>query len=290
MTKNYTFSIALVFVLCFSTLVHAQKKEKIKGNRNVITKNYKLNPFTTIDLKEDLEIVLVKGTHPNIEITADENLHDVLLYSVDNDALSITTTKNIKSKKELKVFITITDTLQSLTVKDDAEVSSLTTLTLPFLDITANNNSRLDLKLEVDSLQIHSFGKSKGDYQIKGKSVFLDINESSKLEGNIYVDSLSTMMQYGSVKLAGQTKNHVIKVLEKGKFLAPELETKTVHITASEQAKIAINATESATIDASGSSEVYIYNAPTTITILRFADEATLYKKDIEKKGFLGIF
>lgn len=290
MIKKYTFRIVVIVALCFSTFAHAQKKEKIKGDRNVVTKNNEVVSFSGLDLKEDLEVILVKGTHPNIEITADENLHDVIIYTIDNDILTLTTTKNIKSKKELKIFITVTDSLNNLKVRNDAKVNSLTTLNLQQLKITAKDDARLDLKLDVDSLQIHSFGKAKADYQIKGKSLFLDINESSKLEGNVYVDSLSTMMQYGNVKLSGESKDHIIKVSEKGKFLAPELETKTVHITASEQAKIAINATEKVTLDASGTSEVYLYNVPTTIEILRFDNETTLYKKDIDKKGFLGIF
>ena len=51
-----------------------------------------------------------------IEIEADENLHDLILFDVSGNTLSLKTYHKITSKKKLSIRITITDIFNKITI------------------------------------------------------------------------------------------------------------------------------------------------------------------------------
>jgi len=75
--------IVLIAILTFSfSNVNAQRKDKIKGNKIVTTEETSVEDFTRILIGEDFKVTIVKRDNPFVEITTDENLHEVIEASV----------------------------------------------------------------------------------------------------------------------------------------------------------------------------------------------------------------
>ncbi len=282
--KHY---ILTAFLLLVTISTFAQKKEKIKGNREVTTVIHELDPFTSLDVKEALEITLINGTSSQVEISTDENLHEVFSIEVVDGTLSISTTKEIRSSKKLEIFVTISDSLQRIHVEGKAELKSLTTLNIYKAEINIMGDAEVDLKIKSDSLAINSFGNAEQQYQINTNELILTAFENSSMKANITATKVTSRVEFAEVRLEGKTDSLFLEVKEKGEFIAPKFTAKEISVTATEQAKVVVNATESITIDAHDNSEISLLGNPTSINMLKFEEEAVLRKIDENKKGFL---
>lgn len=281
-----TYIITTIFLLTIF-VSFAQKKEKIKGNRNVTTVIYELDPFTSLEVKEDLDIVLINGTTPQVEVNADENLHEVFNIDVVNGTLRISTSKQIRSRKKLEIFVTVSEDLQRIHVESDAELKSMTTLNINKTEINAMGNAELDLKIKSDSLAINNYGKAEGRYEIDTRELILTAFENSKIKANVNATKVTSQIEFGNVKVEGQTDTLYLEVKEKGEFIAPLFKTKEISVSTTEQAKVALNVSEKIQIDAHDNSEIELLGSPKTITILKFEEEAILRKVDENRRGFL---
>ena len=93
----YTF----VFFIGITTISHAQKAEKIKGNRDVTTKQTYIDNFNVLVIKIDFEVKIAHDCKASVEVEADDNLHDTIDINVSEGVLSISTSRRIASKKKL---------------------------------------------------------------------------------------------------------------------------------------------------------------------------------------------
>ncbi|NQY07867.1 MAG: DUF2807 domain-containing protein, partial [Flavobacteriaceae bacterium] len=75
--------LVLVVLILLSSNVFSQKKEKIKGSRFVTVKQHDLAAYSAIDIGEEFKVCFIKGDAPAIEIEADDNLHDVIDFSIN---------------------------------------------------------------------------------------------------------------------------------------------------------------------------------------------------------------
>jgi hypothetical protein len=282
--KHYIFTAFLLFIT-ISTF--AQKKERIKGNREVTTVIYELDPFTTLVVTEDLEIILINGNTPQVEISTDENLHEVFAIEVVDGTLSISTTKEIRSSKKLAIFVTVSDSLERIHVEGKAELKSLTTLNMKKVEINVMGDAEVDLKIKSDSLAINGYGKSDQRYEIHTNELILTAFEESNIKAKINATKVTSQVEFAEIILEGQTDILYLEVKEKGEFIAPLFTAKEISVTATEQAKVIVNATEKVTIDAHDNSEIDLLGNPASIIMYKFEEEAILRKIDASKKGFL---
>ena len=139
-------NVRLLIVLLITANVavsFAQKKEKIKGNRNVKFVQTAIENYNTLEVGEDLEIAIVQGQAPMVEVEADENLHEVIQFTASGGRLIVNTSKRITSKKALKIRVYHTGTLTKIIARDNATLSSLGDISLESLDIEAANSVEL---------------------------------------------------------------------------------------------------------------------------------------------------
>lgn len=90
--KKITF---LLLIILSTSIVQGQKKEKIKGSKIVTLSIKKLENFQNIDIEDNLEIYLVKADSASLEIEADDNLHDIINYTVIGNTLRINALKDV---------------------------------------------------------------------------------------------------------------------------------------------------------------------------------------------------
>lgn len=282
--KKYILTALCLFVT-LSTF--AQKKEKIKGNREVTTVIYEIDPFTTLEVKEELEIVLLNGETPKVEVIADENLHEIFNIDVVDGTLSISTSKQIRSSKKLEIYVTISKSIERIHAENEAELKSATTLNIDKAEINVMGKAEVDLRIMSDSLAINGFGKTKQRYEITSRELIVTAFEDAEIQANVNATKVTSQVEYGNVQLKGQTDVLYLEVKEKGEFIAHEFTAKKIHVTATEQAKVVLNCSENITIDAHDRSEIDLLGSPKSIIMYKFEEEAVLRKISEANKSFL---
>ena len=271
--------LALLFVLV-PLLVLSQRRPKIKGNRVVTEVNESLPTFNAIELTDDLEIHLKKSFGEGYQITADDNLIDVLKFEVLDGTLMISSYYDIVSKKKLEITVNFVAlnaiTLRAGKVFGDDQISTETLYLNTFgnadmdidasaflVNLNAEDNSKVNLKLDVDTLQVVQRHRSKAYiYSVSGTNI---------------VDLLDN----GDLTLEGTTEEMRVKILANTRLKAQKLESQNVVLHIDENAVARIQAFKNFELNAAGNTKTYLYGNP-KISILDFMDTTQLIKKQLE--------
>ena len=271
--------LALLFVLV-PLLVLSQRRPKIKGNRVVTEVNESLPTFNAIELTDDLEIHLKKSFGEGYQITADDNLIDVLKFEVLDGTLMISSYYDIVSKKKLEITVNFVAlnaiTLRAGKVFGDDQISTETLYLNTFgnadmdidasaflVNLNAEDNSKVNLKLDVDTLQVVQRHRSKSYiYSVSGTNI---------------VDLLDN----GDLTLEGTTEEMRVKILANTRLKAQKLESQNVVLHIDENAVARIQAFKNFELNAAGNTKTYLYGNP-KISILDFMDTTQLIKKQLE--------
>ena len=89
----------LLTLLLITTLSYSQKKEKVKGSKIVTTEIKKIEPFEAIEVLDNIEVFIVKGTECGLEIEADDNLHDAIDIVLNGSTLKLKKLIDFKNTK-----------------------------------------------------------------------------------------------------------------------------------------------------------------------------------------------
>lgn len=270
--------VLILCLLVFPILLVSQRRPKIKGNRSVTEVSEQLPPFNAIELVDDLDIELKKSFGEGYEITADDNLVDVLKFEVLDSTLVISSFYDIISKKKLEVAINVKE-LKAITVKAGR--------------IFGNE------MIESDELYINTFGNAKLDIDASGYLANVNAEDNSSIDLNLDVDSLNISMQHktdaiiyalsgskkvelannASLTLEGTTESLQVSMGANAKLRADKLEAAEVDLSNSETGFARINAYRTFNLKSSGSSKTHLYGNP-KITIEEFLDTSQLIKKE----------
>lgn len=267
-------------LLCIITMTaHAQNKEKIKGNRNVKLVQTPIELFGSIDIGEDMEVSLVQGENPMIEVEADENLHEVIHFLSFNGLLTVQTSKQITSSKTLKIRIYHTGELVSIVAREDAVIRSLSDLNLKKLTLSATNSAKLYLTLQADEFKFTGSEKSKAELTLKAKNATFVVNEDARIKatGNIG-DCKIDMYQKSEAKISGSANYLSLRLDNSASYSGEAFIANQCNLVAESKVDCYVNAANNITIEASDDVEVYLYNTP-KINLNKFAGNAILYKK-----------
>ena len=274
--------LAIVFVIILPVLAFSQRKPKIKGNRSVTEVSETLPPFNAIELKDDLEIGLRKSFGEGYRIVADDNLVDVLKFEVVDGTLIISSYYDIVSKKKLEIIVEFVE-LNAITLQTgkligmdtiSAETFYANTFGNSDLDVaidafvvslTAEDNSRTAMKLDVDSLNIIQRHRSNAEiYSVSG---------TNQIE----------LYDNGDLTLEGTTEEMSATLMGNTKMKAQKQQAATVKLMADENSMVRVQATKMLQLSAMGDSKIYLYGNP-QITINAFMDTPQLIKKELNSQ------
>ena len=269
----------LILLLLLPTLsVRAQ--EKIKGDRNVTIVETEVNSFKKIALYEKFDIVLIEGTQASVEIETDENLHDVIEFSVIDSVLSFKTNAKIVSSKKMEIKVRYTKDLQEIELKDDAEISALTSLDIDNFFLKTYDNSRAYLNIKSSDFKFIGNGKSKSRLNIESSMTNLELNDNTHLEALLVTDStkVSSYMRSKAV-VEGSSKNLELNAISSSEFMGKNFTVNTCQLTIEDSCDATLNVTDQISINATGNSDVFLYGTG-KITMEKFTDSASLQKKE----------
>lgn len=267
-------------LLIITSSTFSQKKEKIKGNKNVTIKTTKVSSFNRLVIGEKFEIELIKGNEASIFIETDENLHEVINFTVSDSTLNFNSLKRITGKKKLVIKVTYTPTLKYIETLDNAEISSSTILDVNELTLKNTGNSKSYLNINTKKFKYINSESAKAELNINTKIATLELDENSTTEALINAETLQIdLFERAKASIEGQVTNMQLTADNSSDFKGKNLTTTNCEVICKLNADAYIQSLENLTIDASGNSEIYIYGNP-KIVINTFSDTSKLFKKE----------
>ena len=150
---------------------------RVEGNRNVVTKDRKINDdFTRVKVSSGIDLFIKQGNKNELTVEADENLHDIIITEVRGDMLRIYTEKSIWRAKARKVYLTVTD-LEELKATSGSDVVSQGVLKVK--DIEVSTSSGADMRIELNADMVTSSSSSGADLRLSGRANIHNTKASS---------------------------------------------------------------------------------------------------------------
>ena len=269
---------AIIFLLLLSVgFLHAQRKPKIKGNRNVVEVLEALPAFHTIELKDDLEIHIDNASSESYSIVGDDNLIDVLRFRVVDSTLIISSFYKITGKKQLDITINYVG-LNTIYLRDGSLIGNQRVVT-DELRVNASGVAKVDLAVDSPVVAISLEENSRANFNIQGDSLDLALKDKSSLElyGTTTVQHLQ-MSGNAVATLEGTSDTLRLDVSESGNLKAQKLEAADIRLETKETAVARVYCYRDFELLASGASRTYLYGNP-GIVITAFEDSAELHKE-----------
>jgi len=155
----------------------------VKGDRNVVTKNRKLNDdFTAIKVSTGLDVYITQGEKNEVVVEADENLHDIIMTEMENGVLRIYSEKGIWGEKASKVHVTIKN-LQELDATSGSQVNSTNEIIATNFTISVTSGAEVDIK--INATNVETSATSGSELQLFGKT----INHTSSATSGASIDA-----------------------------------------------------------------------------------------------------
>lgn len=277
--------VLAALALC-TVAVHAQRKPKIKGNKEVITVREDLPPFTGIELTDDLDIFLEKASSPGYTIIADDNLIDIFKFDVRDSLLTISSFYRVTSKRKLEITVHYNE-LNSLVIRE-GKVSMQDVIDAPVINVETYANSRLDLRANADVIDIAMQGTSKGDFNLEADSLHIMLKERSDLKVYSVSDAMDVnMAKNAGARMDGSTERLTLKMIGNTNLKAQDLKAAVVKAEMEETPTARIHAFRDLELIARGSSKLFLYGDP-HIELIEFLDSSELLKRPEQSRSFLG--
>jgi hypothetical protein len=274
-----------IITLLFSTsILLAQKAEKIKGSKVVTTSQKEIKSFNAIEIGDNLEINLEKGDKNEIKIEADDNLHDIINLEVQDDILMISTSKEAQGFKKLSVKITYTNDLNLVTTKDESVVNAIQEIILDNITFKTFDKSKLFLNVNSKNFILQSNDKSKIELNLKGENSFIELSKNATLKALINsADLKCDLYQKANAVIEGDATNANLRLDNSAELNARNFNIKNGNLAIEGNANCSILAENSIAISATDRAEIALFGTP-KIEINKLEGEAKLLKKLSSKK------
>ena len=277
MTKKISFLLTL---LLFTSLVVAQKKEKIKGSKIVTVSVKEIPVFENIEINDNFEVFLVKSEKPSFEIEADDNLHDIISYEVKAGTLKVTSLREVTGEKKFAIRINYTSELKLITAKNESSIHALADLELDNITIKNYDNSRAFLNVKANYFALILNDKAEAEINIKADNTSIELSKNADLKALLTSKEFKLdMYQKSQATIEGNVNNAKIRLDNDIVLTAKKLVIADLELTIENYAKCYINVTDELALIASGKSEIELLGN-SKIEISKFTNNATLYKKD----------
>ncbi len=270
----------LVFLVICPLAIQAQKKEKVKGDKEVITTSGEIiGEFDKLEVSDNLYVEIQSAGRNSYVLTTDQNLAEEVEVEVRDGTLKIYTRSKVTKSKKLHLFLNITD-LNTIYINDDAVVKTSSRYSLDKIDIHLNDAAEMDLDLDIrGQASIMMKDNSKGKLKLKANNVVINMANRPDLKADLQCDDLQVVLKKNAgVKLDGKASNVVFDLEGSSNLNAKKLKTQTAILNSKNNSDIYVDASKSIEINAEGKSKIYVYGNP-DIQIKGFTDKSRIIKK-----------
>lgn len=271
---------AFFMVLVSTAYLSAQTDERIKGDRNVTIKQTYIDPFNKIVVGEDFSVEIIYNSVASVEIEADSNLHEYILFEVVSGTLTFSTIKKISSSKRMNIKVNYTDGLDNIEVLENGEIRSLTSLELKNATLNTTGSSRAYLNIKTNEFKYTASDKARAKLNVNATNSVIVLSDNVRIEALLNSKSAKIdLYQRANAKLEGTIETTQLRVDNSSSFNGKEFLTKTCNLIADLSSSATIRVDDSIIIEATGNSEVYLYNEP-KITLTKFSGSSKLQMRE----------
>lgn len=277
MKKNSLILLAMLFTI----VAFAQKREKIKGSKKVTVAGKEIQVFEKMEVEDNIEVYLTKGTSQGLEIEADDNLHDILKTEISGNTLRIYTSKQVTSAKKLVVNVTYTDTLNYITAKHEALLYAVKELELDSVTVKNLDYTKSFLNVKSNNFKLLMNDKSKAEINVKAKTTTIELSKNADLKALVASPAVKLdMYQKTTATVEGDAEMAQLRVDNNAVFTGKKFSVKNMDLDAESYSKCSILITDTLNLSASGKTEIALYGSPVTVTMKKFANSAVIVKKE----------
>lgn len=274
--KQYT---AILLLFLSTTIVLAQKKDKIKGSKTVTVEQKEIGNFEALEVEDNFEVHLERGEKTELKIEADDNLQDIISFDLRDKTLRIYTTKEAVNYKKLIARVTYTKDLNLVTVKNKSTINAIQEIQVDNLTFKAYDNSQLYLNVNAKNFIVQADDKSKTELNLKSENAIVELSKNTSFKALIAtIDLKVDMYQKSDATIEGDANNAIIRLDNNATLKGNKLTIKNADVTTEGYSNCSLNTTTSVIIDAANKSEIQLLGTP-KIEIRKFTDEAKLIKK-----------
>ena len=271
----------LLFALLFTTITFAQKREKIKGSKKVTIEQKEIQPFETLNIEDNIEVYLIKGTTQSLEVEADDNLQDILKTELNGSVLRLYTSKEVSGAKKLVVRVTYTGNLNTITAKHEVLLYAVSELELDSVTVKNTDFSKSFLNVKSGNFSLIMNDKSKAEVNIKADKTTLELSKTANLKALVAsADVKIDLYQKSVAVIEGDAAMVRLRVDNYAEFTGKKFTAKNMDLVAESYSKCAIMVADTLNLSASGKTEVGLYGAPAIVTMKKFANSAIIFKKE----------
>ena len=275
------FKLCVALMLLTFCTVFAQK-EKVKGNKIVMTEQKLIESFNAIEVYDNFQVTIVEDTDNMIKIEADSNVQEFIEYEIVDNVLKISSSKDLRRTKALNITIMYSSELTDLKFYNEAQVRSNGPIVTSDLTIETYDDAEVFLSIESGKLKGVANGKSILELHSGVREAFYQVNENANLKGIITSDTLTVdLYQKGEAKLEGEAKSLLIRADSETNYYGENLNSTTTKVVTEGKSECYVVSTGNITIEAIDESEIYLLGEP-KIELNVFLNEASLYKKNLD--------
>ena len=269
--------LLLFFMLLVGCMVYSQRKPKIKGNRNVIEVRVALAPFNAVQLDDDLDINLQAGTTGEYIIEADDNLIDILKFEVENETLIISSYYKVTSKKKLNITVNFSELFRIDANEGNVVVSNR--FSTEYLEVNTKWSGRVEIDVDADVMDITMNDDSRGNFKVDSDSLNIRLAENADLRlFGVMENTVLYMQRNSKADLEGFTNAFQFQLLDNSDLLAKRLEANAVQANLEGDSSAEVLSTATVELNSKGSSKTYVFG-DSKINLQEFLDTSELYRR-----------
>ncbi|MBP0902323.1 GIN domain-containing protein [Mariniflexile gromovii] len=271
-------TLIIVLAVLLSLNGFAQKKQKIKGNKEVIEVYDNLNAFNEIEIADNLEVNIMQTTTEGYRLKTDSNLINTIKFEVVDSVLRIYTSSKITSSKSLEIYLTCKE-LNKITLKNDAELNGQNNLNANDLMVVCLDDSKFDLDVNSNKFALQLNSSSKGKLKLKSVETNMALNDNSYLKASLSIDDFDlNMSKKSDMDIQGNCNNLNLITSGSVDVKAKNMLVTNANINASNSSDIYVYASKYLSLYAKGKSYVYVYGNP-EINVEGLNDKSQIIKK-----------
>lgn len=277
--KKITFLVVAVFI---STLAFSQAKEKVKGSKIVTIEKKEVEAFTGLEVRDDLEIFLIKADKNAVELEADDNLHDAIDLKYNGGTLIVSAAKDVSSFKKFTIRILYTNDLKMVEARDKAKIQGIEEVNLEDITFKSIDNSKLYLYVNAKALTVIGNDKSEIQLNAKSEAVKIELSKNTTMKALVAATEMKLdLYQKSKATIEGDVIDLKLRFDNNTNFIGKNLNAKNCELVAEGYSNATLMVETSLNLSATGNSEVYLYGEP-KVELKKFADQSTLYKKSLK--------
>lgn len=275
-------TITLLVFLLITSVAFSQKGEKLKGSKNVTTKDYPTAIFSSVYIQDGMQVSFVKADSTGVELEADDNLHEALKIANNGGILNLSLNNKITSFKKFEIKIYYTDALKSIEATDDAKVMILEEMTIEDITFKMNSKSKLYLNLKANLASFELNDDAAAEVNIKCEKVHFVLTKEATAKALVATKELKVdQYQKSKSSFEGDVTDLKLRMDNNAKFVGKYLTAKNVEIIAEAYSSISAFAETTCIINAFANTEIELFGEP-TIELKKFTGKSMLKKNTLK--------